>query len=217
MARESFRLPDWQSDGLKDMAENYISFTKTDIAEMAIGDWLKEHEDELPEHVTREAKHDKIVRENKPLIREARFKQKVQMYLDDVFEKPFPPEPYKWSMAYFESLRREVRQEYDDDYQEEFLEFIDDREEWYSETWNKHHTGETGKDAHELYADLVKHAAVHVKHSRTDMAVDYIEKADENGRLPDAKTRQEAIDDARKMAGQDGWMDEWEDAVSYGD
>lgn len=205
MGRISARLSEALTDGIYEIADEF-SITKTEVISDAVRTYLNLHKEELPEHLTKDVTHEKIVSENRHRMRRLTFKSRVQEKLEEMLDKPFPPEPDKVKEEYIESLQRAIDQEYQK-YSDEYSEFLDDRIRWY-----RLRHPECGRDEGD-YQKLLNFGSYHLQQNDRHKAKEMVAKWQKSGKLPETKTTERVMNDIEQARENEAWKNQWDSAV----
>jgi Arc/MetJ-type ribon-helix-helix transcriptional regulator len=210
MARHTFNLPDWQTDGLEGIKRK-TELSMSEVVRQSLNDTLSDWTEEIPEHVERESIAERIKRENKPMLREMHFKQRTWEYVRDLIFtergqlKRFPPDPEQVEEAYFGSMERQIAEEFDGERSEDFTEHIDELRDWYQ---LMHPDTETGSQR-----DQVVHVAAHLFRWRSEKdARDAVKAAIRKGKIRDSE-RDGVLDDARELYHSKRWKHQWDQSA----
>jgi len=214
MGRHTFRLPDYQSEGLETTADVY-DMTMSDVARIAFNRMLEDDptEGEVPDWVQKEAVHDEITTENNPNMRQLHFKQNVYEYLaheclrgEDGDMARFPPSPERVEADYLDSMREEVKRAFPENHREEALQHLDRMGDWYELVHP-----ETQADDKEAW--LRETVLYLLRWQDEDAAREWLDRQDRKGLIPDRLNPHQLLDDARDEYHANRWKDEYDDAA----
>lgn len=213
MQSTSVRLEGWQIDGLEQLSKeadtNMAHFIRAGVTDI-----LRQYEDGLPDHVSKEAAHEQIIRENKPAMRELHFKQRSWEYVRDmVFNhdgkiKRFPPDPEHVDSVYFDNLRRQVDEEFADERADRYHDHIERLSDWYEMMHPQTDHGSKREQVIEAGVYLMRHD------SRA-AAREAVKQAVKDGAIQD-KERDEVFDAIRREFSERKWLHDWNEAARGG-
>lgn len=213
MGKHSIRLPEYQSEGLRQFKRE-TGMNMSDIIRSALSEFISSWEcngDELPEWVQKEASHDRIVRENKPQMRAMHFKQNVYGYLlheclegEDMQLARFPPHPDKVRENYADSVREQIEQEHEQ-YADEYLGHLERMMEWYELVHPD--TGREGRKG------IIQFAAYLMRWEDEGRARMFVDLAMEENDVSTNVSKHDLLDEARQIKAKKTWKMEWDDCL----
>ena len=211
MSKETVRLPDYQSEGLAEL-KRQTGMNKSEIVRGALSKFIASWDDmeEIPEWITNEASHDRIIRENRHKMRAMHLKQNVYEYLlhscltgEDGKIARYPPSPEKVRENYGESVREQIDEEFDQ-YADEYHRHLEMMLDWYEVVHPDTHTGADG---------LVQQTVFWLRWHGEEVARKFLDECEQRGEIPKRVTIHDILDEARDQKRTSDWKAEWDDSI----